>query len=212
MSYYLKSSLAAHVKQNLSIYVFTVILFVMGIIFGAVVVNSLSYDQKDDLFLYLNRFFGHVSSGDMAEASLMFKQSFIHYLKYIGLMWILGVSIIGLPIILILLFLKGIVVGFTVGFLVNQLGLHGFLLSFVSVMPQNIILIPVFLICTAQAIMFSIKMVRQQFIKRVNEPILAHFTNYTLLMVVMIVFISIASVYEAYISPALMKSVVQLFY
>ncbi len=33
---------------------------------------------------------------------------------------------IGLPIIFVLLFMKGVIVGFTVGFLVNQMGAQGF--------------------------------------------------------------------------------------
>ena len=46
----------------------------------------------------------------------MFRESYFSQLKYIGFIWILGISIIGLPLIFILLFAKGVVVGFTVGF------------------------------------------------------------------------------------------------
>ena len=76
-------------------------------------------------------------------------------------MWILGISIIGLPVIFIMVFLKGIVVGFTVGFLVNQMGINGFFLSFVSVLPQNILLIPAYLIMGTCAIAFSMRLIRQ---------------------------------------------------
>ena len=50
--------------------------------------------------------------------------------------------------------MKGMVIGFTVGFLVNQMGWNGFLLSFVSVLPQNFIIIPVF-IMTATIVGFN---------------------------------------------------------
>jgi stage II sporulation protein M len=212
MARHLKRSLMQHIKENSSIYIFTAVLFVMGVIFGAIIVNSLSYIQKNDLFSYLSRFFGQVSEGEMASAKKMFYQSFMHNAKFVGLMWILGVSIIGLPIILILLFLKGIVVGFTVGFLVNQLGWYGFLLSFVSVMPQNFILIPAFIVVGATAVMFSLKMIRQQFIRRVNEPIFPYFARYTIVIVVVMVCIGASSVLEAYVSPGMMRSVIQLFH
>ena len=68
--------------------------------------------------------------------------------------------------------MKGMVVGFTVGFLVNQMGWSGFLLSFVSVLPQNFIIIPVFIITTTLAVNISLKMVRRQFMKKISEPIL----------------------------------------
>ncbi|NSL50438.1 stage II sporulation protein M [Calidifontibacillus erzurumensis] len=208
----LKAVLIKHFQENSSIYLFTTVLFLIGVIFGAIIVNSLSYSQKEDLYYYLSRFFGQVSNGEFASASLMFKQSFVHYAKYVGLMWILGLSIIGLPIILILLFLKGIVVGFTVGFLVNQMGWYGFLLSFVSVLPQNLLLVPAFIFIGTAAISFSIRMIRKQFVRRVNEPIFPYFVRYSFVMAGMLIIISIASSFEAYISPVLMKNVIEMIY
>src|SRR5699024_4603185 len=135
-----KAVIYSHMSENNTIYTFTIVLMVMGVIFGAVIVNSLSLSDKQDLFIYLQRFFGEMSDGNLASADQMFNQSLSHDIKYIGFMWLLGLTIIGLPLVLILLFLKGVVVGFTVGFLVNQMGWQGLLLSFVSILPQNLIL------------------------------------------------------------------------
>jgi stage II sporulation protein M len=198
-------SYARHFQENSSIYLFVTVLFLMGIIFGAIVVNSLTLDQKEDLYFYLNRFFGQVKSGEVASSVEMFQQSFFHNVKYLGLIWILGIAIIGLPVVLILLFLKGMVIGFTVGFLVNQMGLSGFALSFVSVMPQNIFLIPAFLILSA-----ALKLVRQQFFKKAAEPISASFLRYSGTMIAMICLVACAATIEAYVSPTLMKSVMAL--
>ena len=44
-----------HFREHSSIYLFVVVLFLMGVIFGAIVVNSLSLTQKEDLFYYLSR-------------------------------------------------------------------------------------------------------------------------------------------------------------
>ena len=112
---------ANHFREYSSIYLFVVVLFLMGVIFGAVIVNSLSFTQKEDLFYYLSQFFGQAAKGEANVARDLFLQSFFHNSKFIGLIWILGISIIGLPVILIMLFIKGVTVGFTVGFLVNQM-------------------------------------------------------------------------------------------
>ncbi len=121
-----QSDAASYFREHSSIFLFVVILFLMGVIFGAIVVNSMSITQKEDLFYYLSQFFGQVSDGKVAADQDLFLQSFFHNSKFIGLMWVLGISIIGLPVILILLFIKGMVVGFTVGFLVSQMGWNGF--------------------------------------------------------------------------------------
>ncbi|WP_246942378.1 stage II sporulation protein M [Bacillus pinisoli] len=205
-----KHTISIHIKEHSSIYLFITILFMMGIVFGAIVVNSLSVTQKTDLYMYLSRFFGQVVQGEFANAHDLFLQSYSHHIKYIGLMWILGISIIGLPIILILLFLKGIVVGFTVGFLVNQLGFKGFLLSFVSVLPQNLIIIPAFIIIGTIAVSFSLRLIGQIISKRGSLPFMQIFTRYTGVAVIICCLVALASAFEAYSSPLLMKQVVNI--
>ena len=108
----------------------------------------------------------------------MFRESYFSQLKYIGFIWILGISIIGLPLIFILLFVKGVVVGLQL-VLVSQHGWNGLLLAFVSVLPQNLIIIPVFLVMTTIAASFSLRMIRHQFIRKITEPLLPLLIRYT---------------------------------
>ncbi|WP_147533860.1 stage II sporulation protein M [Bacillus marasmi] len=197
-----------HFREYSSVYIFVIVLFLMGVIFGAVVVNSLSFSQKEDLFYYLSQFFGQLTGGKEASAKDLFMQSLLHNSKYIGLMWLLGVSIIGLPVILILLFIKGMVVGFTVGFLVNQMGWDGFLLSFVSVLPQNFIIIPIFIIMSVMTITFSLQMIKRQFMKKISSPFMPMLSRYFLVLVGAVIVLTCAAAIEAYISPALMKAVI----
>lgn len=203
-----KQKIANHIQDNVSIYTFTIVLFLMGIVFGAIIVNSLPAEIKHNLFEYLQRFFGQVSQGTVASSGAMFSESFSHQLQFIGLIWLLGLSIIGLPVIFILLFLKGIVVGFTVGFLVNQMGLHGFWMALASIFPQNLIIVPVFIIVSAASVAFSLKMIRQLLMRTRKTPLIPQFMNYALLFGVVAVALVVASVFEAYVSPVLMRSVI----
>ncbi|TKC19794.1 stage II sporulation protein M [Robertmurraya kyonggiensis] len=199
---------ANHFREHSSIYLFVIVLFLMGVIFGAIVVNSLSFNQKEDLFYYLSQFFGQVSTGKVAASNDILLQSFFHNIKFIGLMWILGISIIGLPVILVLLFIKGMVVGFTVGFLVNQMQWDGFLLSFVSILPQNLIIIPIFIFGATLSVAFSLKMIRKQFMKKLGQPIFPLLGRYALAFLGALFLLVAAASIEAYVSPALMKLVV----
>lgn len=179
----------------------------MGVIFGAIVVNSMSFTQKEDLYYYLSQFFGQVSGGKVAEDNDLFLQSFFHNSKFIGLMWVLGISIIGLPIILILLFVKGMVVGFTVGFLVSQMGWKGFMLALASILPQNLIIIPIFIMMAALSVIFSMRMIKKQFMKKYAQPIMPFFKGYIFSLIAAVILISVASGIEAYLSPWFMKTI-----
>jgi stage II sporulation protein M len=203
-----QNAVKKHVSEHSSLYMFITVLFLMGVIFGAVLVNSLSYTQKEDLFYYLSQFFGQVSQGKIATDHEMFTQSLTHNVKYVGVIWILGISIVGLPIILILLFLKGMVVGFTVGFLVNQMGWNGFLLSFVSILPQNIFIVPIFILISSLAVSLSMKMIRRLFLKQVRDPLKPSIYRYLFSFAISVLFLAAAGAIEAYLSPSLMKGIV----
>ncbi|MCR8847018.1 stage II sporulation protein M [Rossellomorea sp. SC111] len=203
--------LVQHVQAHSSIYLFIITLFLMGIIFGAIVVNSLSFAQKEDLYFYLSKFFSEMEDGSMTSAEELFRQSFLHNVKYLGLMWLLGISIIGLPLIFVLLFMKGVVVGFSVGFLVNQMGWSGFLLSFVSVLPQNIIIIPAFIFIGAISANFSLTLIRKIFMRSTSSlqfQMIPFLSRYVIFMVVAIGIVTIAASIEAYLSPTLMEAVI----
>ncbi|WP_064090960.1 stage II sporulation protein M [Rossellomorea aquimaris] len=206
--------LVQHVQAHSSIYLFIITLFLMGVIFGAIVVNSLSFAQKEDLYFYLSKFFSEMEDGRMTSSEELFRQSFLHNVKYLGLMWILGISIIGLPLIFVLLFMKGVVVGFSVGFLVNQMEWSGFLLSFVSVLPQNIIIIPAFIFIGAVSASFSLTLIRKIFMKHgpsIQFQMIPFLSRYVIFLVLAIGIVTIASSIEAYLSPYLMKTVISNF-
>ena len=206
--------LVQHVQAHSSIYLFIITLFLMGVIFGAIVVNSLSFAQKEDLYFYLSKFFSEMEDGRMTSSEELFRQSFLHNVKYLGLMWILGISIIGLPLIFVLLFMKGVVVGFSVGFLVNQMEWSGFLLSFVSVLPQNIIIIPAFIFIGAVSATFSLTLIRKIFMKNgpsIQFQMIPFLSRYVIFLVLAIGIVTIASSIEAYLSPYLMKTVISNF-
>lgn len=142
-------------KDQTPLYVFVAVLFLVGVLFGALMVNALSLEQQQDMARHLNHFFINVQdSNETMMQSSYWSIAGLH-LKWIGLIWILGLSVIGLPGILILDFLKGVLIGFTVGYLVGQYSWTGLLFALVSIAPQNLVIIPMLMMCSVAAISFS---------------------------------------------------------
>jgi stage II sporulation protein M len=88
------------------------------------------------------------------------------------------------------------------------MGWQGFMLAFVSILPQNLIIIPVFIMMAALSVIFSLRMIKKQFMKKYAQPILPFFKRYIFTLFVAIIFIVAASGIEAYLSPWLMKTVI----
>lgn len=195
-----------HLEEHASLYLFTAILFFMGIIFGTLIVHSLGYQQRSDLFYYFQQFLIEMGKEDELDQRYMLQQTFFHYFKYTGIIWLLGLSIIGLPIILIMLFLKGVFIGFTIGFLVHQLGSKGFAFSLVAVIPQNIIIVPLILALSVLSISFSLRLIAYFFVHKgyQRKPNIPKYVG-VIFLVTFLVFA--VSLFQSYISPVLMKMV-----
>src|SRR5699024_2470609 len=82
-------------KNHLTVYVFMVVLFLTGIIFGAVLVNSMGFVQKQDLFFHLDHYFELTNNKDAVLSKDILKKSFLFHVKYLILLFILGLTIIG---------------------------------------------------------------------------------------------------------------------
>lgn len=201
----LKQLALRHLTDYRSLYTFIIALFLMGIIFGAVVVNSLSYEARNDLLQYMQNFFNELAGGRIADPTVLFKEAIGNDFQYIALIWLLGLSVIGLPVLFVLIFVRGMFLGFTVGFLVSQMGTKGFGVAMVSVFPQNLLIIPIDIFLTVVAVACSLRIIRQLLMKIRKEPLLPQFINYLLILVVSSGALVVACAFEAYISPQLIR-------
>ncbi|MDF2556715.1 MAG: spoIIM [Bacillales bacterium] len=195
-------------RDHISIFIFVLSLFVVGVMFGAVIVNSLGLEQKQDLFEYLTKFFNEFGGSSSSPTGGLLLSTFFENIKIVLLIWILGISVIGVPLTLILLFSKGVVIGFTVGFLVNQSGFKGFLLACASVLPQNLIFIPFIILLTSLSIIFSIKLIKRQFLKDREEKLKSLFLIYIGVLFIGSFVLLATSIIEIYMSPILMKWII----
>jgi stage II sporulation protein M len=193
-----------YLKEHLSLYVFVSVILVTGIIFGAVMVNALTLEQKQELTRHLGNFFLTIDQGITGDVQASLQQSFGMHIKWILIIWILGLSVIGLPLILILDFLKGVLLGFTIGYLVGQYSWKGFMFALVAVAPQNIVILPVLIVSSVTAMAFSIYLVRNRFMPR-KGTLMQPMLQYTTTVVAMAVVIFGISMFESYVSPIMMK-------
>ncbi|MEW9699083.1 stage II sporulation protein M [Paenibacillus sp. SI8] len=197
-------SMKHYMKDNLPLFIFVAVLFIIGVVFGAVMVNALSLEQKQEMTRHLGSFFNEINDGAEFDSKMSFTQSFGMHMKWILLIWLFGLSIVGLPLILVLDFLKGVLIGFTVGYLVGQMSWKGMLFALVSVAPQNLIVIPAILFCSVAAMGFSISIIKNRFMSR-NGAIYQPFMRYTSITLTMGVCLLGAALWEGYISQLMMK-------
>lgn len=215
-------------KDLLPLYLFVCILFVMGVVFGALLVNALTLQQKHDVAQYMNNFLANyggtsipAGTGDAAGAAgtnaappsaasaqklpaASVWDTFGAHVRWVFFIWILGLSVVGVPIILLLDFLKGVLIGFTVGYLAGQWSWDGVVFALASVAPQNVVVVPAIIICSVAAISFSSLLVSNRLMNRsgtIKQPFAAFSLTALLLAVLMLG----VSMFEVYVSPELLQ-------
>jgi len=193
-----------HVEGNLLTYFFVIMFFMVGISSGAFTTKALSQAENKELIKYLQNFFRIVDTKVIDQFSIL-KQALINNLQTGVLIWILGVTIIGIPLILLLVAVRGFIIGFTVGFFIQQMGVKGLIFSILSLLPQNIIIIPGVIIVAVLGISFSIMLIRNKVKKTRYDNVLNQFFVYSTVIAIVHIFIAVGCLVEAYISPLVIK-------
>ncbi|WP_123043661.1 stage II sporulation protein M [Cohnella candidum] len=193
-------------RENVNLYLFVGVLLVVGAVFGALLVHALTFAQQQELAEHLGLYMKSVHDAQTPNPAGTFSGSFLFYAKWLVLIWLLGISVIGLPLVLVLDFLKGVLIGFTVGLLIHEYAWQGVLVSLAAVAPQNALVVPALMIASVSAARFAYFVVRERLFRRKGRllpPFLAHTASAAL----MLAMLCLASLYEAYVSPLLLERV-----
>jgi len=203
-----------HIKGNIIIYFFVCLFFMIGISAGVFTVKALSDYQKQELISYMRSFFQVLQSNPVDEFSVL-KQSLVNNLQTGILIWLLGITDVGFPLILLLVAIRGLIIGFTVGFLIEQMSWRGILFSLCSVLPHNLLIIPSILVISVIGVSFSIMLIKNKLQKHYpyHQPsIFKQFIYYSSIIFMIFIVIVIGCLIEAYITPVFMKVISKYMY
>lgn len=185
--------------------VFLATLFVIGVVFGALAVRSLPAADKQELVAYLGATVGTLDRPPEGAEALMLRRALAGNAKLIALIWVLGVSVIGVVGILVLTFLRGFLTGFVVAFLAAEMGLQGVLLATAGHLPQSLLEVPAMILAGTASIAFASQVLRSwQQRRRVSHfyPALAAYSGILLANGGLL---AVASLVESYLSPGLVR-------
>ncbi len=183
--------------------------FILGLIAGALTLRTLSPAQLDELRQYLNSFLNSV--GALAQnGQFPALKAWVEILKgqlySLGILWLLGLTVVGAPLVILLVGARGFILGFTVGFLVQEKAGQGLLLALVAVLPQNLFYVPGLLGAGALALYFTISLFKSSR----ETPVFTRILLYTLIFVALTLLVLAGTWVEAYLVPGIMRLAILL--
>lgn len=144
---------------------------VAGLLMGALAVGSLGAAERQDLVRYLSEFIQSLGAAPGVESQavafhLSLGQALQGALLQAGLIWLLGVTVVGVAGIFLLAFIRGFAIGFAAGFLAAELGWRGMLFSLAALLPQNLLAVPALLVGGSLAASFAWRQVLSRWQRR----------------------------------------------
>lgn len=190
-------------KVNNKIIIFLLSLFIIGIVFGSIFVLILKSEDKALVTEYINNFFNNVSSNKLNNFQAL-KNSLIYNICICILIWLLGISVIGIPIIVFIFFSKAFSLGFAITSIIYNYKFKGVLISLIYIFPHQIINIILMTFLLIYSLSLSIKIILSLIKKKVIDfkPI---FNKYSKVLLIVVIGFMITSIYEAYLLPKILK-------
>lgn len=165
MKFNIKKTKNNILKQK-KLYLFLIGLMVTGLIAGILFWFVISKEDKLLVTKNLTDFFSCIKEGNSINYGASLLNSVVTSLIYVILIWLLGISIIGLPIILVMMATKSFIVGFSIAGIISSYGLKGIVGALVYVFPHQIVFLLLLILLGFYASAFCIKLFKYLFLKQ----------------------------------------------
>ena len=193
-----------HIRANLFKYLLMIVIFGLGVAAGEFKSGDLGTETRDHLIALIDQLIQNGTSLTVSKGALFSAAG--SQIKTAALMWFLGMTVVGVPLILGLIFARAFSLGFTLGFLVKEKSSLGLLMGISSVIPQNLIYVPFMLTAAVVCVNFSLFLVRGRFYSRAE--LWQNFVLYTLVMIGITIMLLVGAVVESYLSPWLLSLII----
>ena len=189
---------------------FIMFIIILGIISGSLFLVVLKDTDHSLVIEKINTFFTNINTNNINNIEA-FKNAFIENIIFVILVWILGMSIIGIIINIFMIYLKGFIIGFSLSSFFLVYKYKGILSSLIYVIPSQLINILIILILGVYTLLFSKYLFKMIFFKDKTVNLGKFFKKYVLVFGICIILCVISSLCEAYLLPSLLKVMIKLF-
>lgn len=196
----IKNEIMVSFRENTVLYLVVIFAFITGIATGSFTAGAMTPEQKDDLSGFLNRFSNAVEIQSLDRAAIFFESVWQHF-KTVFFVWLFSIFFVFIPLILITVGIRGFLLGFTVGFIIEHYGFGGFLFSFICILPQTLIYVPCYILMGLLALKFGIEGLARRKVHRTREQKIQRLIPHSIKMMALFLLLLLGTLIETFITP-----------
>jgi len=194
---------------NKKINYFTFFIITLGIISGSIFMVIINENDKTMVINQITEFINNVNNNNISSVQAL-KNSLITNFTYILLIWILGMSIIGIIFNIFLVYIKGFVLGFSISSFIYVYGVKGIIASLIYLIPSQLFNLFIVTVIGIYSIMFTCYLFKQISGNK-NTNIKSFIKKYIYIILISSILTLISSLLETFFTPALFKLMIKLF-
>lgn len=185
------------IQTNSKTCLILLIIFFIGVLLGVIFVNNCKETQENQIKSYIQNFVDGIRENYQISSTKLLWNAIMKNFITALVLWFLGLTLIGVPLIYLFIGYKGYCIGFTAASIIATLGgAKGTLCIASTMLLQNIIYIPIIIALATS----SVKLYKKIMEDRRRENIKTQILKHTIFSVFMLVILILNSFIEAYIS------------
>lgn len=186
-----------HILKNIKQYIIVSILFLIGIVASVIFFNNMQLETKQEVGNYIITFIECLKKDYQIETINLLKNIIGNHIVFVFILWFMGCTIIGIPVVYGLVVYRGISLGYTISSIIFTLGLEkGILFCIITLILQNILIIPSILALAVSGLKLYQSMIKD----RRKENIKVEMIRHTIFSFFILFLLIISSIIEVYIS------------
>ncbi|OPY63463.1 MAG: Stage II sporulation protein M [Pelotomaculum sp. PtaU1.Bin065] len=189
-------------RRQWPVYFIVILVFSLGLAAGYAGVQKLQTDQTEQLQTEIDLFLQHASMLEI-DFSMAARNVLYNGMILVAAIYLLGLTVIGIPLVLAILFVRGFALGFAIEFLAGEKSMQDTVLTLAAVLPHNIVMIPALLFAGAASLSFAWLLFKRFHNSKIK--VWPSFVAYSWMMVLVMACFAGAGLVEVYLTPFLIK-------
>ena len=199
-----KKNFWQELKKNKYKYLFLITIIILGFLSGIVLAKILSYNDKKEVGEIVETYFLNLKNNE----SINYIGNFLNNLGvnffYLLLLFIFGISIIGIVLNPFILYFKSLITGFSVGIIISLYSFKGILGGILYLFPTQLLNLLIYMLVSFYGINLSIRLFKVLFLrKNINNN--EFMKKYFQVLLFSSIVLLISTLYETFLADFVMK-------
>ena len=191
--------------------IFSISVLLIGFICGCIFLATLKETDCAIVTETIKNYIVNISNNNY-NVGLAFKNNVIINGIYVIIMWLLGLSVIGILFHVLMLYIKGFITGFTISSIILTYKIKGTIFSLLYLILGEILNLSIILILGVYGISFTVFLINLIIkSKRIHYEKKREVKKYFTMLIILLIFTTISSSLETLVLPKILKLIIKWY-